>query len=71
MKLPAPITNAPHRCEFSFRNPRNHLTRLEFTKLLNAMMARGDQRIICPGCKREIYLSMQVEPHNKPGHHRA
>jgi len=54
-----------HKCEWGYRNPRNHLSRLALARMIQAMLDRGDQKIICPGCEREIYLSLKIESHNK------
>jgi hypothetical protein len=75
MRVKKPIkvdsSNYPkHRCGWGFRNPKNHLTDKQFTKLIMDMLASEDrQHITCPGCGRSIYLSMRIELHNKPGMH--
>jgi hypothetical protein len=55
----------PHKCEWGYRNPRNHLSLPKFKSLLLTMIEREDQRIVCPGCGREIYLNLKIESHNK------
>jgi hypothetical protein len=60
--------NTPaHRCEWGYRNPKNHLTFKSFASLIADMITSEDnQHIKCPGCKRNIYLSLKIEPHNLP-----
>lgn len=55
---------SPQRCEWGFRNPRNHLKPARFATMLEQMCARGDQRITCPGCGRDVYLELKITGHN-------
>lgn len=58
----------PHRCEWGFRNPKNHLTGKQFVSMLNTMLTSQDnQHIACPGCGRIVYLTLKIEGHNLPG----
>ncbi len=69
-RKPESANYPPHKCEWSFRNPKNHLHLLSFGHLIRQMLASEDaQHIICPGCKRSIYLTLKIESHNKPGMH--
>lgn len=67
--LPLAINGAPHRCEWSMRNPRRHLTRAKLADLLHDLAYSGDQRVTCPGCGKSVYLTIQINGHNKPGMH--
>lgn len=63
-KHPPMICEQAHRCNWTMRNPRKWLTLKQFRKLITDMIDRGDQKIICPGCQRPVYIELKIYAHN-------